>query len=203
MSKAFNNVKDELCKSPILKNFDPSKETCLQTDASRLNGIGYALLQKHSEKWHLITSGSRFLSETESRYATIELEMLAVVHGINKCKLYLLGLPQFTLKVDHRPLVNILDKLDQITNTRLQRLREKLSHYRFNTVWIPGKKHAIPDALSRSPIDPPEETMFKEEEICLQQVLNAEFNINQLDSFVIKVPSHICKKIINNRNIMN
>ena len=37
-----------------------------------------------------------------------------------------------------------------------------------------GKKHAIPDSLSRSPIDPPEETMFKEEEICLQQVLNVE-----------------------------
>ena len=28
-TKAFNNVKDELCQSPILKNFDPSKETCL------------------------------------------------------------------------------------------------------------------------------------------------------------------------------
>ena len=95
--------------------------------------------------------------------------MLAVVHGINKSKLYLLELPQFTLKVDHRQLINILDKhkhrLDQITNTRFQRLREKISHYRFNIVWIPGKKHAIPDALSRSPIDPPEETMIKEEEM--------------------------------------
>ena len=39
---------------------------------------------------------------------------------------------------------------------------------------IPGKKHAIPDALSRSPIDPSEETMFKEEEKCLELVLNVE-----------------------------
>ena len=76
---AFDEVKTELCSSPILKNIDPEKPTCLQTDASKLNGLGYILLQQHGEKWHPIQCGSRFLTDTESRYAIVEIEMLAVV----------------------------------------------------------------------------------------------------------------------------
>ena len=42
-----------------------------------------------------------------------------------------------------------------VENPRLQRLKAKLSMYTFNTVWCKGKEHAIPDALSRAPVDDP------------------------------------------------
>ena len=59
--------------------------------------------------------------------------------------------------VDHQALVAILDKytLDAIDNPKIQRLKERLSPYSFTTVWRKGKEHAIPDALSRAPVNDP------------------------------------------------
>ncbi|XP_047482066.1 uncharacterized protein LOC125034318 [Penaeus chinensis] len=74
-----------------------------------------------------------------------------------KCKYYLLGLPHFTLMTDHRPLVPILNSytLDAIDNPRLQHLKEKIASYVFTATWRKGKELAIPDALSRAPVDSP------------------------------------------------
>ena len=156
--QAFNRVKQALVSTPILAHFDPTKPTSIQTDTSRLNGIGYALLQNHDGKWRLIQCGSRFLTKTESScYSTGELEMLGAVWAIHKCRLYLLGLPSFELVVDHKPLVPMFNvyTLDQIPTPRLQRLRDKLSGYAYHAVWRKGKDHAIPDALSRAPVNQP------------------------------------------------
>ena len=91
--ESFNDVKQALCKPPILTNYDPMKPIVVQTDASRLNGIGYAMLQQHEdETWRLVQCGSRFLTNTESRYATIEMELLGIVYALKKCSLYLLSL---------------------------------------------------------------------------------------------------------------
>ena len=44
---AFEETKQVLCSPPVLAPFDPRLPTTLQTDASRLKGLGFALLQKH------------------------------------------------------------------------------------------------------------------------------------------------------------
>ena len=152
--KAFIDLKESLCKPPVLTHFDLGGETVLQTDASKNNGLGFVLLQKHDNEYKIVQCGSRFLTETDSRYAIVQLELLAVAWAMDKCKTCLMGLPDFKLQVDHRPLLSILDKktLDEIHNPRLQRLKEKVMRFKFSTEWIQGKKHAIPDALSRSPI---------------------------------------------------
>jgi hypothetical protein len=76
---------------------------------------------------------------------------------MRKCRLYLLGLPTFKLVVDHQALVTILDKytLDAVDNPKLQRLKERLSPFIFTTTWRKGRHHAIPDALSRAPVNDP------------------------------------------------
>lgn len=38
---------------------------------------GLRTVAKHDEKWRLVQCGSRFLTDTESRYAMVELELLA------------------------------------------------------------------------------------------------------------------------------
>ena len=155
---AFQRVKEALSSPPVLATFDPALPTILQTDASRLYGLGYALLQDHGGgKLHLVQCGSRFLTDAETRYATIELELLAAVWAMFKCKFYVLGLQHFDLVMDHRPLVPILNSysLDAIDNPRLQRLKEKISAFVFTATWRPGKKLCIPDALSRSPVSKP------------------------------------------------
>ena len=174
--EAFATVKKALVSPPILAQFDPSLPTMLQTDASRLKGLGYALLQKHEDSWRLIQCGSRFLTDTESRYAMIELELLAVVWAIKKkCHLHLHG-QQFHLIIDHKPLVPILNNytLDMIENPRLQRLREKIIGYTFETSWRKGKEHYLPDALSRAPIDDPTpEECFGDEDDAVSAVVRS------------------------------
>lgn len=155
---AFQAVKIALTSPPVLAHFDPSRETVLMTDASRLHGLGFALLQKVDGAWKLIKAGSRFITDTESRYSVTELELTGVEWAmVKKCKLYLLGLPHFTLIVDHQALVTILDRytLDAVENPKLQRMKERLAPFVFNTVWKKGKEHLIADALSRFPVTIP------------------------------------------------
>ena len=63
---------------PIVAHFDPKLPTVLQMDTSRSHGLGFRLLQLHGESHRLVHCGSRHLSDTEFRYAMIELEALAI-----------------------------------------------------------------------------------------------------------------------------
>ena len=154
---AFDRVKTALVSPPILAYFSPGLPTVLQTDASRQQGLGYVLMQQHGAEWKMIQCGSRFLTDTESRYAVIELEMLGIAWATKKCRVYLAGCPNYTLITDHRPLIPILNSrsMSEIENPRLLRLREKLTMYQFTAEWRPGTALAIPDALSRAPASDP------------------------------------------------
>lgn len=132
---AFQQAKQLLTKAPVLAYFDQSRETHLYTDASTL-GLGFLLLQRqHSEgsDWRVVQAGSRFLTDTESRYAVIELECLAVAWAIKKYHLFLAGLDHFMVITDHSPLIPILNshRLDEIENPRLQHLRTRIMSYNF------------------------------------------------------------------------
>ena len=96
---AFEKVKKAVTSPPVLSTYAPTAETVLQSDASRKNGLGFALLQQQSNQWRLIQCGSRFISDTESRYAIVELELKAAQWAVKKCRLYLIGMPIFTLVV--------------------------------------------------------------------------------------------------------
>ena len=99
-----------------------------------------------------------FLTDTETRYAVIELEMLAVCWAVSKCKRFLSGLQYFTVITDHNPLIPILNnhRLDEIENQRLQRLKTRLMAYNFTAQWLKGANNNAPDALSRHPVCNPQ-----------------------------------------------
>ena len=157
--EAFAHAKKLLVTTPTLVYFDLKKETRLHTDASTL-GIGFVLLQRSKntdEEWKTVQAGSRFLTETESRYAIIELECLAVAWAVKKCSIFLSGIDHFTVLTDHNPLVPILNshRLDEIENPRLQHLRTRLMPYNFTAQWIKGPTNKAADALSRHPYQTP------------------------------------------------
>ena len=144
--------------------FEKNKPTCLATDFSK-DGIGFWLLQKHcscpSTKpfccrtgWKVTLVGSRFTSPTESRYAPIEGEALAVVDALDKTRHFVLGCPNLVVAVDHKPLLKVFSdrSLDKIPNPRLRNLKEKTLKYRFQITHIPGINHTAADALSRKPV---------------------------------------------------
>ena len=75
----FQSLKKILTSPMLVKPFDPTLDTFLVTDASRLYGLGYALLQRHTDhSQRLIKCGSCSLTSTQNNYATIELECLAI-----------------------------------------------------------------------------------------------------------------------------
>ena len=122
--------------------------------------MGFALCQEVNGNKAIITCGSKSFTPAQQRYATIELECLAIIWAIQKCGFYLNGLPDFTIATDHRPLVGTFTKgISELTNPQLQRLREKVAGYQFTVTYVPGKTHNIADALSRAPIFPGSDDM--------------------------------------------
>ena len=97
--------------------------------------------------------GSRFTNKSESNYAPIEGELLAVTYGLKKTKYYTLGSEKLTVCVDNKPLLGGLGdtELDKVDNTRLEKLKEKTLGWRFRIIQAPGKPVPSTDALSCAP----------------------------------------------------
>ena len=103
---AFEKARSHLSSNKALAFYDASKPTRLIADASRLFGLGFVLKQEvEPNVWKTVQAGSRFLSPAETRYAMIELELLAICWAANKCRMFIEGLPraQFEVWTDHQP----------------------------------------------------------------------------------------------------
>ena len=154
--ESFKLVKDILSGPLIVKNFDSSRKTRLDTDASR-TGLGFALMQEEPEtgNWVMIHCGSRALTPAEANYSVCNLELLAVVYALSKCRHWLLGFDNFTVVTDHMSLIGLFQKdLSEMPTPRLRRLREKCVEFSFHVDYRKGADHQIADALSRAPLWP-------------------------------------------------
>ena len=144
--KSFETLKELLTSAPILRLPDINRPFVLRTDASAV-GVGGVLLQYHDSIPHPVAYGSRKLMPRETRYSTVERELLGVMFAINRFKYYLLG-KSFILEVDHRPLVYL--KRFKGENPRLMRWALSLQAFDFHIVYIAGKDNVGADLLSRS-----------------------------------------------------
>ena len=107
----FVKMKSILSDKLLTRHFDPSLPVQLLADASRQHGLGYALCQPCPDgSISIITCGSKALSPTQQRYATVELECLGILWAVRKCEFYLKGLPTFTVITDHKPLEGVFKK---------------------------------------------------------------------------------------------
>ena len=109
--EAFDVIKKELLKVPILAYYNPKKEMVLQIDTS-IKGLGACLLQ-HGKPVYFT---SKALTETQKGYVVIALESLAVVWAIEKFHHFLYGII-FILEMDQKPLEAILSKSLEPGNT--------------------------------------------------------------------------------------
>ena len=146
--EAFEKIKKSITEEVTLAYFDAAKPVTLQVDAST-KGLGAALLQDNKP----IAFASKALTDTESRYANIERELLAVVYGCERFHTYLYG-RSFVTESDHKPLESIHLKHLTAAPPRLQRMLLRLQPYDLTIKYKPGKEMLIADALSRlSPED--------------------------------------------------
>ena len=70
-----------------------------------------------------IAYASRILNKAEQNYPQIERELLGVVCGVTKFRLYVLG-RKYNLQTDHQPLTKICNEhecIPQLTSNRIKK----------------------------------------------------------------------------------
>ncbi|KAL2080104.1 hypothetical protein ACEWY4_023897 [Coilia grayii] len=85
---AFNKLKELLMTRPVLQYFNVHQPVVLSADASQ-HGLGTVCLQNNKP----VAFASRALTETETHYAQIEKELLALVYACQKFHDYIYGRP--------------------------------------------------------------------------------------------------------------
>ena len=109
---AFETVQNLVTEAPTLAFYNPQEELTIQCDASQ-TGTGAVLMQNGRP----IANASRALTETETRYAQIEKEMLAIVFSLEKFHQFSF-VKVFRVESDHTALETILLRpLCRLTST--------------------------------------------------------------------------------------
>ena len=141
---AFEKIKHMVVATPVLKYYNPDEELTIQCDASD-KGLGAALLQQGQP----VAFASRALTDTETRYAQIEKEMLSVVFTLHKFDQYACG-RRVTVENDHKPLEAIARKPLHDAPKRIQGMLLNIQKYDTVFSYKPGPQMYQADTLSRT-----------------------------------------------------
>ena len=146
---AFQAIKQSLQSAPVLLLPNSKFPFILHTDASDF-ATGAVLQQDQGQGLQPIAFMSHKMLPAETRYATHEKELLAIVHACRDWRHYLHGNP-FTIRIytDHNSLQYI--KTQPSVTARQARWQEKLSEFDFTIEYMTGKTNVAADALSRRP----------------------------------------------------
>ena len=150
---AFEEIKKRLVTALLLHPPDMEKEFFLWTDASEKR-FGAVLEQEDTEeKRHPIAYASRATNTAEQKYAPTELEVAALIFGLEHFQVYLLG-SRVTVFTDHQALVSsFLPYLKSQSKGLLARWYLRLAPYlpNLSLQYKPGAVNQAADALSRVP----------------------------------------------------
>jgi hypothetical protein len=140
-------LKRRFTSAPILRHFDPTLPTVMETDASDFTN-GAVLSQQVEGRLHPVAFHSRKMDKAEISYEIHDKEMLAVVSGFKEWRRYLEG-TRFHIVVytDHKNLEYFATT--KVLNRRQARWAQELAGYDFKIVYRPGTQNGKPDALSR------------------------------------------------------
>ena len=150
----FNNIKKLLTEEPCLAHYAKDRDNIVTTDASK-TGLGITLWQKQSDREiKPIAFGSRYLNESEQNYSIGELELLAVVWGLEKFRFYLYGKKVY-LYTDHQALEPLIkrNRCNRQYSARLTRWLDRLAHFDIAIQHIAGSNLKFTDFLSRNPVE--------------------------------------------------
>jgi len=182
--KAFDYLKESLTIVPLLAYPDLQKPYVLYTDASD-TCIGACLTQPCEDSGIEIPGTrnekplyflSHKLSDSQTRWSTVEKEAFAIHYALQKLDHYLHN-SEFVIRTDHKPLKYLLESPMQ--NKKIQMWALSIAGYNCRIEYIPGPQNTCADLLSRIP--PPQE---RDEETSdgTVEISDNTFQINVLDS---------------------
>lgn len=147
--RCFEEFKRLLTTEPVLQIFNEHAETELHTDASK-DGFGAVLLQKGDDnQFHPVYYMSKSTSDTEKKYSSYHLEVLAVVNAVKRLRVYLLGIP-FKIVTDCSAFERTLKKDD--IPPLIARWAMVLEEFDYNIEHRSKERMRHADALSRAPV---------------------------------------------------
>ena len=155
---AFEKLKEMVTCTPVLRYYNLQEEVTLQCDASQ-SGLGAALMQNGQP----IAYASRALTPTETRYAQIEKELLAIVFACDCFDAYVYGRDLVNVETDHKPLEPIFMKPLDATPKRLQQMLLRLQKYNLQVRYKKGKEMLLAETLSRAYLPEVNATEFARE----------------------------------------
>ena len=141
----------ELFKNPqVLRPFEIHEPIYFSTDAS-LTSIACVFLQKDKKtgKFFIVDTCGRNVKASEKHMTILQLEMLAVLHGLNVFKQFLSLSSEIHLFTDHITIAFYNNIKQNSCNGRISRRAMILSQYSITVHFTKGKKHFLPDLLSR------------------------------------------------------
>ena len=143
-TQSFQQVKTLIAKANTtpLRYYDRNLPVTVQVDAS-LRGLGVCLIHKGEDQ--PIAFASKSLTDTETRYANIERELLVIVFACQHFSTYLLE-RSFIAESDHKPLEMIAMKNLVNAPPRLQRMLLELQRYDVTIKYRSGKEMQLADA---------------------------------------------------------
>ena len=149
----FNRMKQMLTEGPCLAHYAKDKDNMVTTDASK-TGLGKTPWQKQDDgNIKPIAYGSRYINDTEKNYSIGELELLAVVWGLEKFRFHLYGKKVY-LYTDHQALEPLIkrNRCNKQYSVRLTRWLDRLAHFDIAIQHIAGSNLKFTDYLSRNPV---------------------------------------------------
>ena len=163
-----------------LAHYTVNNENILTTDASTKDWA------QHCGDLKPVGNASRFLSDTERKYAINELELLAFMWELKLFRLHIYGRPIELLT--HRQALEQLIKRNRSNKTysaTLTRRLDRLAHFYIKITHNAGKHQGLTDFLSRNPVSKPEPTENYDKEsvinciIPLFELINNHGSINE------------------------
>jgi len=154
---AFKTMRDKLVSRPVLQLFNPTAHTEVNCDASS-EGLSGMLLQRNSEgnnHLHLVQAVSKKTTPAERNYHSSKLELMAVVWSLSKLRHYLIGI-NFLIITDCQAKVHL--NTQKTVNPQVARWATLLSEFNYDIKHRPGVKMTHVDALSRAPVNSPNDT---------------------------------------------
>lgn len=151
--ESFQQLKRMFTTAPILTQFDPDRETVVETDSSGWATGG--VLSQYDDDGVLRPCAyfSKKNTPAECNYQIHDKELLAIINALKEWEPELMSVVNFQILTDHRNL-RYFTTMKRL-NERQMRWADLLSQYDFTLHYRPGKLAERPDALSRREQDVP------------------------------------------------
>jgi hypothetical protein len=146
--KAFEEIRDNMLKEPILSMPDSELPWIVETDASDY-ALGATASQMHADgRLHPVAYFSKKLHGPELNYQIHDKELMAIIEAFKEWRVYLSGTKEpVKVYTDHKNLVSFTTTKD--LNKRQIRWAEFMTGFNFQIIYRPGTKNGRADALSR------------------------------------------------------